>query len=153
MKRADPDKKDWAVDGVPEGRKLKDQRTINYMAEVFEALAFEDVKKESEIDWEKNAAGTNVYRSHDGLVITVRLAEQDKKVWASYKVEIDESALLKEKPKSASPLKEAEAVKKEAEEIAKRLAGWAYVVSSTNVRFMQYKLEDLLEEAKKDEKK
>ncbi len=151
--KAKPEDKEFAVKGVPEGRKTKEARTIGYVAEVFEKLNLDDVTKAGDIDFEKNGTAIGTWRTFDGLVITAKMAEQDKKFWVALSAEIDEAALLKEKPKADSKLKDADAVRKEAAEINARVKPWAYSVPSTASRFMQYKLEDVLEEVKKEDKK
>jgi hypothetical protein len=82
------------------------------------------------------------------------MAELDKKFWVSLAAAVDEAALLKEKPKPESKLKDAEAVRKEAAEIDARVRAWAYHLPTTSSRFMQYKIDDVSEpEKKEDEKK
>jgi hypothetical protein len=145
--------KDFALKNLPEGRKTKEARQLAYVAEALDNVTLDDVKKAADIDFEKNAVGSGVWRSFDGLVVAVKMAEQDKKFWIAITAEVDEAALLKEKPKPESKLRDADAVKKEAAEINARVMAWAYHVPTTSSRFMQYKLEDLLEEVKKEEPK
>jgi hypothetical protein len=86
-------------------------------------------------------------------VIKIRMAEVDKKFWAAISAEVDEAALLKEKPKPETKLKDAEAVRKEAAEINTKTKPWAYNLPTTSSRFMTYKVDDLLEPEKKEEEK
>jgi hypothetical protein len=151
--RDKPEDKTFQVRDVPAARKLKDTRIVGYVAETLDKLALDDVRGESAVDFAKNAAGGTEIRTFDGLVVKVRLAEHDKKVWASFEVSVDEAALLKDKPRADLKLKAADEVKKEADEIAKRVKGWAYVLPNTASRFMAYKMDDVLEAEKKDEEK
>ena len=147
------DDKEFAIKNLPAGRKPKEARTVSYVAESLDGVNLDDVKKVADIDFEKNGIGTGTWRSFDGLVIKARMAEVDKKFWVSLTAEVDEAALLKEKPKADSKLKDADAVRKEAAEINSRVRAWAYHLPTTSSRFMTYKIEDLLEPEKKDEKK
>jgi hypothetical protein len=147
------DDKEYAVKNLPPDRKPKEARTIAYVAEALDNVTLDDVKKAGDIDFAKNNAGTGVWRSFDGLVIKVGMAEVEKKLWVTLAAEVDEQALLKESPKPDTKLKDAEAVRKEAAEINRRLGGWAYHLPSTSTRFMQYKLDDVSEPEKKEEKK
>ncbi len=148
------DDKDFTIKNLPAGRKPKEARTISYVAESLDGVNLDDVKKAGDIDFEKNGIGTGVWRTFDGLVIKARMAEVDKKFWVLLTAEVDEAALLKEKPKADSKLKDVEAVRKEAAEINSRVGAWAYHLPTTSSRFMTYKIEDLLEpEKKEDEKK
>lgn len=147
------DDKEFAIKNMPAGRKAKEARTIAYVAESLDNANLDDVKKVGEIDFEKNGTAVGTWRTFDGLVIKARMAEVDKKFWVALSAEVDEAALLKEKPKADSKLKDADAVRKEAAEINSKVRAWAYHLPTTSSRFMTYKLEDLLEPEKKEEEK
>jgi len=147
------DDKEYAIKNMPAGRKPKEARTINYVAESLDNVNLDDVKKAGDIDFEKNGTAVGTWRTFDGLVIKARMAEVDKKFWVALSAEVDEAALLKEKPKADSKLKDADAVRKEAAEINSRVRAWAYHLPTTSSRFMTYKLDDVLEPEKKDEEK
>jgi len=147
------DDKEFAIKNFPAGRKAKEARTVAYVAESLDNVNLDGVKKAGDIDFEKNATATGTWRTFDGLVIKVRMAEVDKRFWAAFSAEVDEAALLKEKAKPETKLKDADAVRKEAAEINSRVKAWAYHLPTTSSRFMQYKLEDLLEPEKKEEEK
>jgi len=147
------DDKDYTIKNLPAGRKPKEARTIGYVAESLDNANLDDVRKVGEIDFEKNGIGAGTWRTFDGLVITAKMAEVDKKFWVSLSAEVDEAALLKDKPKADSKLKDADTVRKEAAEINSRVKAWAFHLPTTSSRFMTYKIEDLLEPEKKDEEK
>jgi hypothetical protein len=145
-----PEDKEYAVKNLPAGRKPKEARMIAYVAEALDNATLDDVKKVADIDFEKSGVATGTWRSFDGLVIKVKMAEVDKKFWVSLAAEVDEAALLTEKPKADSKLKDADAVRKEAAEINSRVRAWAYHLPTTSSRFMQYKLDDVMEPEKKE---
>ena len=149
--------KGYTIKNLPQGRKTKEARTIAYVAESLDNVNLDDVKKVADVDFDKNptAAGTVIgtWRTFDGLVIKVRMAEVDKKFWASISAEVDEAALLKEKPKPETKLKDAFSNDTAATEINTRVKPWAYNLPTTSSRFMTYKIEDLLEPEKKEEEK
>jgi hypothetical protein len=147
------DDKEYAIKNLPAGRKPKEARTIAYVAESLDNALLDDVKKVGEIDFEKNGTLAGTWRTFDGLVIKARMAEVDKKFWVSLSAEVDEAALLKEKPKADTKLKDADAVRKEAAEINSRVRAWAYHLPTTSSRFMTYKIDDVIEPEKKDEEK
>ncbi len=147
------DDKEFAIKNMPAGRKAKEARTIAYVAESLDNANLDDVKKVGDIDFEKAGTAVGTWRTFDGLVIKARMAEVDKKFWVALSAEVDEAALLKEKPKADSKLKDADAVRKEAAEINSKVRAWAYHLPTTSSRFMTYKLEDLLEPEKKEEEK
>src|SRR6185503_5328809 len=73
--KAKQDDKEYAVKNMPQGRKPKEARTIGYVAESLDNVNLDDVKAVGEIDFEKNGIGTGTWRTFDGLVIKVRMAE------------------------------------------------------------------------------
>lgn len=157
VEKAKPDDKEFTLANLPEGREIKNARFLRYIAEGLDGLKLEDVTPVSKVDFTKNAAGSAVFRTFDGLVVTVKLAtvgaKKEEKTWATFEASVDEAALLKAKPKKDSPLMAADAVKKEAAEINAKTKGWAFQLNSTVTRFMLYKMDELLKPAKKAEKK
>ena len=140
---------EFTLRNMPEGREIKGERFLRYIGESLDKLTLEDVKPAGEIDFAGKATGGAVFRTFDGLVVTAKLArtgkpDEDDKYWMTFEAGVDESALLKEKPKAESGLKPAGEVRKEAAAINARTAGWAYKVSSTVTRFMRYTMADIL---------
>ncbi len=146
---------EFTLRNKPEGREIKGERFLRYISESLDNLTLEDVKPAGEVDFAGKAAGRAVFRTFDGLVVIAKLArtgkpDEDDKYWMTFEAGVDESALLKEKPKEGSDLKAADAVRKEAEAINARTAGWTYKVSSTVTRFMRYTMADILKPAPKE---
>lgn len=134
---------------LPEGREIKGERFLRYIGESLDNLTLEDVRPAGEVDFAGKAAGSAVFRTFDGLVVTATLArtgkpDEDDKYWMTFEAGVDESALLKDKPKAGSDLKPADEVRKEAAAIEARTAGWAYKASSTVTRFLRYTMADIL---------
>jgi len=137
-----------SIKDVPEGRKLKSAQIRNYIMEALQGLNLEDVTPASKIDFEKNKSGTAVYTTYDGITVTAVMATVDKKVWIRYEASFDPANAMKEPPKGSKILTP-EAAKKQVDEINARIKGWAYNVSSSVYRFMEYGMNDILEEEKK----
>lgn len=140
---------EFALRNLPEGREIKGERFLRYIGESLDNLTLEDVRPAGEVDFAGKAAGGAEFRTFDGLVVTARLArtgkpDEDDKYWMTFRAGVDETALLKEKPKEGSDLKPAAEVRKEAAAINARTAGWAYKVSSTVTRFLRYTMADIL---------
>ena len=139
---------EFTLRNKPEGREIKGERFLRYIGESLDNLTLEDVKSAGKVDFAGKAAGSAVFRTFDGLVVTAALArgdtEDEDDHWLTFKAGVDEAALLKEKPKKGSDLKAADAVRKEAAAIDARTAGWAYKVSSTVTRFLRYTMADIL---------
>jgi hypothetical protein len=157
VEKAKPIDKDFILVNKPPHREIKGARFLRYIAEGLNDLKLEDVEPASKIDFAKHAAGSAVFRTFDGLVVHVRLAnigpKKDQKTWATFRASVDPKALLKKAPQKASPLMAAAAVRKQAAAINAKVKGWAYQLNSTVSRFMLYKLDELLKPAKKATKK
>ena len=146
---------DFKLRNKPEGSEIKGSRFLQYIGEGLSNLLLEDVQPAADEDLENHAAGRAVFRTFDGLVVTVMLAQtgnkNEEKFWLTFDADVDEKALLKDRPKTSGPLKSAEDVRKEANAINDKTRGWAFQVSSTVTRFMRYNMDDLLESASKKE--
>lgn len=145
---------EFRLRNLPEGREIKGERFLRYIGESLDTLTLEDVRPAGEIDFAGKAVGGSVFRTFDGLVVTVKLAgtgkPDDDEYWMTFEAGVDEAALLKDKPKAGSELKPAAEVRKEAAAINARTAGWAYKVSSTVSRFLRYTMADILKEPPKE---
>jgi len=151
---------DFKLRNKPEGREIKGPRFLQYIGEGLAKISLEDVQPVAKVDFKKHGVGGAVFRTFDGLVVTVKLAQtgekKDEKFWLTFSASVDDKVLLKDKPKKGSALKSAEDVRKEAKAINDKAKGWAFQVSSTVTRFMRYKMDDLLKPAPKkkaDDKK
>lgn len=166
----------FALQGtVPAGMKPKSQGDLGAPASALTALEFDDVKPVGEIDFGKKPVGEADYRTFDGLVISIKMAEVDGNVWGLVTASVDESARpaqtdsAKSEPakpgddkagdkkpgedkaaaeKKAPAIKSLDEVKKEAAAITARVQGWAYKLPSFAVRSFQSKMADMVEKEK-----
>lgn len=142
--KAKPGDKEFTLATLPEGRKAKQSRLLEQLAELANEIDIYDVQPLAKVDFKKDPAGTLRLETFDGLVVTATLATENKKLWAQYSVSVDEKALLKDKPKKDSPLKAAADVRKEVAEIGPRLKQWAYLPPVWARRTMKWSPEDVL---------
>jgi hypothetical protein len=167
----------FAIQGtVPAGMKPKSQGDLGAPASALAALEFDDVKPVAEIDFGKKPVGEADYRTFDGLVVSIKMAEVDGNVWGLVTASVDPSARPAEaapakldaakpetakkdeaaKPaedkaaaeKKAPAIKPLDEVKKEAADITARVQGWAYKLPSFAVRSFQSKMADMVEKEK-----
>jgi len=81
LTRAAGDSRDYALDGLPEGTKLKSFEA-NSVAAVLESLTFEDVAKApAELPVPYVSA---VWTSEDGLVVTAKLFKRGEHTWSAF---------------------------------------------------------------------
>lgn len=136
ISRPNPEKTDFTVDNLPEGEKMIHDTVANGFASALGYLSFEDVARADTIDFSDSIDAT--YRTFDGLVVTVQVAEVGDKHWAHFAAAFDPAEVhldaLSETDKKK--MKSEQEVRAEAERINQRFGAWAYDVP-------QYKATDL----------
>ncbi|MEQ8698534.1 MAG: DUF4340 domain-containing protein, partial [Bauldia litoralis] len=94
VEKSKPEDKEFTLANLPDGREIKNARFLRYIAEGLDNLKLEDVMPASKIDFAKKPAGSAVFRTFDGLVVTVKLAtvgeKKDEKTWASFEASVDD---------------------------------------------------------------
>lgn len=159
----------FAVDGVPEGRELVSPAAANPVGNALSWLNFEDVAP-AEAHPAGEDAVTATFRTFDGLVVTVRTANDESgKTWARFTASYEEPPETKGEAEEASPPEEGEAgetsppeesssetaeggdqppapedVRREAEELQEKLAPWAFALPSYKAGYLRKTLEELL---------
>jgi hypothetical protein len=81
LTRAAGDSRDFALDGLPEGAKLKSQFDVNSVSAALEGLTFEDVAKAPAEPITPYVSV--VWTAEDGLTVTLKLIKRDDQSWAS----------------------------------------------------------------------
>jgi hypothetical protein len=81
LTRAGGDSRDFALDGLPEGAKLKSQFDVNSISATLESLTLDDVAKAPATL--PPAYVSAVWTSEDGLSVTLKLMKKDNESWAS----------------------------------------------------------------------
>ncbi len=138
VSRADKSAKDYAVAGIPEGRKLKDSSEGKNLAGGLWRLTFEDVKPAKDLEF----TGTPYvaeYETFDGLKVRVEMTMIDKVVWGRFSASADNAK---------GDDKAIEALKKKATKITERAKGWVYELSPGEGEKLTTKIEDILEKPK-----
>lgn len=131
-----PDSGEYRLDGVPEGRKLKDSGEAKNLAGGLWRLTFEDVKPAADVPF---AGKPNVseYETFDGLKIHIEMTTVDEVVWGRFSATAEGASGEKAKE-----------VRKKAAEITERAKGWVYELSAGEGERLTTKIDDILEEPK-----
>jgi len=154
--------KTYAVDNIPEGRKLKSDTEPNGVAGALWRLRLEDVKPVSEVTIPADHI-VGVYKTFDGLEVKIDMAKIGEEYWATFAATppADAAPAAETKPAEAKPAdaKPDEAKKdaakpadapadpaKLAADINARVKGWVYRLSSYDAEKMVKKVADLLDE-------
>jgi hypothetical protein len=146
--RTDPDQKDFAATGLPEGAKVR-QSTVNFLADALEFPAIEDVGRAEAPPAE---AITTEFRTFDGAVLTLTLVRIEGKPWISLSPAFDAEQAAKGAALNHPGLLPAAAVEAAVKAWAERNAGWRYRLSDYAAADLSRRPEDLVEkEAPKPE--
>lgn len=131
-----PDSGEYKLEGIPEGRKLKDSGEAKNLAGGLWRLTFEDVKPAADIEFPPKP-NVSVYESFDGLKVHIEMTTVDDVVWGRFSATADGASGEK-----------AEDVRKKAAEITERAKGWVYELSAGEGERLTTKIEDILEDPK-----
>ena len=130
----------FVIQSPPPNRKIEYQSDVDNMAEGLDKLDLEDVRPNGEIDFLENKTIITNYRMFDGLILNIELFEEkDSKFWGRFKASTEEGA--------------SDEIKKEAEQINLKVSNWVYELPGHKFRYMSRKIEDVLEQQKKNDDK
>jgi hypothetical protein len=138
-----PGEANFKVADVPAGKKVAYDTAPNSLGAALGFLGFDDVKRQSDVDFSRLARTT--FTTFDGLRVIIEMdasSPEESARWARFRVEAGErNAKLEGWPEAErKDLKSADDVAKEIEAINKRVADWAYLLP-------KYKASDLMTDA------
>jgi len=148
--RAKPTDETFQIANIPAGREARTPTIAAPLANALGFLAAEDVRRADTLDFNK-APVTSIWRTFDGLVLTVTTIEHEGKVWARLDAAVDmaqvEAAKALEKilaPDGTNLIKDAAAVATEAETLGTAWNGWAFALEGTKAKDLRTQMDDLL---------
>ena len=134
ISRNAPEDDGFTISGAPEGRELDGDKATS-VSRALASLELEDVRPRDELELPDDA-GTASVTTFDGLTVNVRLAELDRKNWATF------DAAYTGDP--ADQTEAAVAARAAAEEINARVGQWVYWVPSAAYTNLTRPLDDVL---------
>jgi hypothetical protein len=149
-RKASADDDNFMLEGIPDGRKVKSDWTVNSLAGSFAALTLEGVAPEGEIDW----SGATKVRllTADGLnaeaeIVGVKAedgATDDSTAPAEYWLRL-QSGLYTTAVGSAVDSGGSDETAARAKAINERVSGWAYRLPPYKFKSMNKRMDDLLQ--------
>ena len=127
----------FALDGVPEGRELKDSSEGKNIAGGLWRLTFEDVKPAGEVAFPESF-NVAEYETFDGLRVRAEMTTVDGVVWGRFTASAGDGEG-----------EAAEAAREKAKEIADRAKGWVYELSAGEGERLTTRIEDILKDPEK----
>jgi Domain of unknown function (DUF4340) len=116
---------DYSVSDIPDGRELSYPSIVDGMAGVVSGLNLEDVV-ESSIEAQDDSAATTVFKTFEGLEITIKSSIRDENSWITVSAN---------QPDASS---------EEATKINERVGGWAYQIQSYKADQLRRRWDDIL---------
>ncbi len=142
VSRKTPLQNDFELENVPEGRKVAYSTAPNALGAAMGFINFDDVVARTKIKgWENSH--TTVFRTFDGLVVTVKLVKASKTgTWSNFQFTYEPDMVTAKEitAEQKKKLKSAEEVKKQVGEFQQRYGKWAY-------KLPDYKTKDFLTDA------
>ncbi len=146
--------RDYAVANIPPGRELKYAGAASAVAQAISNINFDDVRPIADIAQGATPTGTAVFRTFDGLVLTIDTSTKDGTAWATLSAHYEppnepspEPQPSDQPPPDAAKSKAPDEVKKEIESMNARFSGWAFALPSYRVQQLLSKMDDLLKPA------
>jgi hypothetical protein len=174
ISKAAPDQKDFVIEGLEPGQEPKWTGVANSIAGALEYLNFDDVEPAGRINFDDPNTTTTTLQTFDGLLVTVKLLEQEEKFYAQLSAVADPAARVEVSkfeapppigptnaeadpnappPEPVAPVetksvpgKSAEEVATEAAALEERLSKWTFVVPGYAATNFSKKLTDMLKE-------
>lgn len=148
ISRAKPEDKDFAIYNQPADTKVKAQGSVNDVAGVLDGISMEDVQAATAIVFPASGANQAEFRTFDGMVVRVTLAEDKGATWGRFEV-VTEPWRKTEGDKTVM-VEPTDDVKKEAQDLNNRLRNYVFKLNDYTAKKLVTRLGDLTE---KDEKK
>lgn len=144
--RAKPDDRNFVVgEPLPRGRVLRTEAEPDGVGNALIGATFDDVARADTLDFSNAAHAT--YQTFDGLTLNVSAIEKDRDFWITINAVANPQAPTPTPPVPGTPAPAASLrpdVAKEATEINRMTAGWAYKVPRYKGVLIAAALEDLL---------
>lgn len=148
VSRDKPEDKDFKIYNQPEGTKLKNPAALGELAGLLDGLMMDDVQGATAIAFPASGASQAEYRSFDGLVVRLTLAEDKGATWA--RIEVVTEPWRKVEGDKSSMVDPTDEVKKEAADLNGRLRNYVFKLTDYAAKKLVSRLGDLTE---KDDKK
>jgi hypothetical protein len=141
VRREKPSDKDFTPVDAPADRKLKSAWDVNSVAGAFDKLELDDARRAADLPVPADAPATTI-TTFDGLTVTARFLEKDGETWVALEASAAPPDAL---PEGGEKLKDAAAVREEAQRINARASPWVYRLPKYVVDSMRRRMDDLLE--------
>lgn len=132
--------KNFKIENLPEGRKIKNKDEADPLAGVMWRMMFDDVQKAEKQEWPAKPWVAH-YTVWDGYTVRIETAKFGDDFWGRFQASLDDS-VTDDKKKAAA--------QKTVDEINARTKGWTYLLTAGDSEKLTSKMEDYLAKPKKE---
>lgn len=162
LRRKNPSTRDYELVGLPTGAEIESPYAINSIADAVTDLALNDVRLATTVDFKNKGLLSVELSTFDGLRVNMQAIKDGKSDLARFSASFDPSLIekadgAKQETRTTtasetkkSPLKQADEVKKEVEELNARWHDWVYVVPGYRVDTIAKKKSELIKVGNKE---
>ena len=140
ISKADEKDKNFVIENLPEGRKMKNPDEANPLGGVMWRMMFDDVQKADKQEWPEKPWVAH-YTTWDGVTVRIETAKFGEDYWGRFNAFVDETVTDVAKRKAA-----AQSVK----EINERTSGWTYMLTAGDSEKLTFGIEEYLAKPKKE---
>lgn len=150
VRRKDPSVADYELVGLPKDAEIESVYAVNSIGNTLTNLTLDDVKSATDVSFDGKGPLAVELSTFDGLRVDMQAIKDGDQYLARFRATFDSSLVQQtktdadEKADKGSPLKQAEAVKQEVDELNKRWKEWVYVIPRYRIDSLAKKKSDLL---------
>ena len=131
--------KNFTLENIPAGRKMKNSDEANPLAGVMWRMMFDDVKKADKQKWPEKP-WVAYYTTWDGFTVKIETAKIGKEFWGRFSAKVDKSIADADQRKAAG-----QAVR----DINSQTSGWTYLLTAGDSEKLTFPIEEYLAKPKK----
>lgn len=148
INRDKPEDKDFKIYNQPADTKVKNQGNLNDVPGAIDGLSMDDVQAATAVAFPASGASQAEFRTFDGLMVRLTLAEDKGATWA--RIEVTAEPWRKTEGDKTTMVEPTDEVKKEAADLNGRLRNYVFKLTDYTAKKLVSRLADLTD---KDEKK
>lgn len=141
-RRASADDENFDLQGVPDGREISSNWSVNALAGGLASLRLEQVAEDSDMDWSE--ATVFALLTADGMRVNGWLIEREGEFWIRLGASAYQAMDQKVESEDGEARKFAEALSERVIGINERVSGWAYRIQQYQFDTLTKRMEDLL---------
>ena len=139
ISKASEKAKNFVLENIPSGRKLKNPDEVNPLGGVMWRMMFDDVKKASQQQWPEKHWVAH-FTTWEGFTVKIQTAKFGEDYWGRFSAEVD---------KDVTDAVKRKAIARTVKEINQRTEGWTYMLTAGDSEKLTFPVGEYLSKVKK----